>query len=158
MPDQVDEKVLRNVIALLREARQTSATLHDRLLAAEQMLEGYDPTREAKAWWEENWKAKYRSDYQWAFGRDIASIKRLLKSLHLHDLKARMLAYLSSDDRFHVQNHHPFGVFVASINSFGGAIKPPQVVGCLHQPPCRDDVEHTQRTMDERKRRATVVG
>lgn len=143
MADEIDP-TLKKIAPMLREAREMSAKLHDQLLAIEQVMSGIDPSREAVAWWEDNWRAKYRTGYLWNHARDKGQIKRLLKSMTVHEMKARMSAYLSSDERFHVQNQHPFGAFIASINSWGGRVKP-RPVGCYHEPACEDDVQHTRR-------------
>lgn len=136
---------------MLRETREAVARAHDHLLAMEQLLEGSDPVREVCDFWQQHWGAKYRSDYLWSYAKDKAQIKRLLKNMGLADLKARIVAYLSSEEDFPVRHKHPFGVFVSTINSYGGKIKP-RPFGCRHDPPCADDVEHTRR------RQAAVSG
>lgn len=147
--DDVDyEAMVKKFGPLLREARETVARAHDQLLAIEQLIAGTDPVREISDFWMGQWVAKYRVDYQWSYAKDRANIKRLHKTLGLTDLKARIVAYLSSEEDFHVRNKHPFGVFVATVNSWGGRLKP-RPVGCLHDEACPDDVVCTRKRMAE---------
>lgn len=103
------------------------------------------------------WSAKYAGGrsgaYAWAHTKDKPHVKRLVKQLGCEELKARAVAYFKSTDPFYVNARHTFSVFVASINTHAGLSRERHdfdlsaPVDCRHVPPCRTDVEHTQRKM-----------
>lgn len=68
----------------------------------------------------EHWGEKGRG-YQFAGAKDAAHVKRLLKTLGLGELERRMVIYLQSNEAFHVNQAHAFGIFVSQINAFTGA-------------------------------------
>lgn len=57
-----------------------------------------------------------RRRYVWRHTQDKPQIKRLLKTLGLDELEARIQSYIRNDDPFYANSRHNFGVFVASIN------------------------------------------
>lgn len=97
-----------------------------------------------------------RGRYVWRHTQDKPQIKRLLKTLGLSELEARIQSYIRNDDPYYAQARHNFGVFVASINSHAGAAQAPQdlelsarPVGCEHNPPCSSDQVHTKTKLRE---------
>ena len=105
--------------------------------------------------WDLTWCRRYapgeQKRYVWNFARDRAHLKRLLPRLGSDELLRRAQVYLLSDDPFYLKNRHPFGLFIAGINSFAAA---PQssaqpVLGCSHEPPCPTETAHTRRRMAE---------
>lgn len=103
--------------------------------------------------WGELWTARYHSAYVTTNRAKVAAqCKKLLGSLTVEDIEARMAQYLASNDRFYTQAKHSLDLFLVSINKFSGsgpsdddgfmAAPPPD---CRHTPACKTDAEHTQR-------------
>lgn len=148
MASEDNEARLKKLETMLRDARETNARLQDQLLAMVEVLAGTDPVRDVAAFWDTYWTAKYRTPYVWAYAKDRGNIKRLLKTMSVFDLKARIGAYMASTDPFNERNSHSFGVFVATINTWSG--KPlPRPPGCKHTPACESDVAHTRKRAGE---------
>lgn len=69
-----------------------------------------------------HWARKYPGQtYVVNGGKDIASLKRVLKTLPPDQVAARVRAYFRSDSVFFANAGHSLPVFVASINSLSGA-------------------------------------
>lgn len=100
----------------------------------------------------ELWSARYARGtterYVWAFARDRALMKRLLKYLTPGEIEGRMHAFFKSDDGFYRKTRHNFPTFAATVNSLVdlGEDQPvtSRVVGCKHAPACTSDQMHTR--------------
>src|SRR6185503_638982 len=146
MADEPEVNQLAKKLApLLKRLEEELAVIHDTQREIAQLVASDNPVLALSLFWAQQWQAKNRAAYVWNHARDKPQIKRLLKTISADDLKARMIAYLSSDDPFHARNQHNFGIFVSAINSFAGSKPRQRVLGCHHEPPCADDVEHTRR-------------
>ena len=106
--------------------------------------------------WLTAWSSRYHSDYVFNYAKDRAQWKRLLKTFTAADLQVRILGYIKSDDPFYANKRHPFGLFVAAVNSFtpapafSSSFELGDAVGdCQHKPRCLNDAMHTRRRRDE---------
>lgn len=96
--------------------------------------------------------------YIWRRDQDVPHLKRLLRSLSADELERRFVAYLQNDERFYVAARHPFGLFVASINSHAAvSVIPTAPPFCWHHPVCRDEAMHTTRNGADLLARANAV-
>ena len=80
-----------------------------------------DLLKRLEAHFDQVWCVRYATGqhgrYVWAYAKDRPQMKRLIKTLGVEEIERRMIAYLKNDDSFYVKARHPFGLFVASINS-----------------------------------------
>lgn len=98
----------------------------------------------------ETWETRYGTPYVFAFAKDTPQWKRLLRSMSVEELEARVVSFIRSDDKFYLQTRHAFGVFVKSINSLAGLpARGATVVGCGHEPACADGAACTARKYQE---------
>lgn len=100
------------------------------------------------------WRRRYGRDYVFVGAKDAQAVKRLLKSLSVDEVLARIPRYVTNDDPFYGKVSHSLSMFASTINQHGadqgelleGGNAP---AGCKHTPPCRSDVEHTRRSIAE---------
>lgn len=99
----------------------------------------------------EAWETRYGTPYVFAYAKDTPQWKRLLRSMSVEEIDARILSFIRSDDKFYLQTRHPFAVFVKNINSLAGlpARGASAVVGCGHEPTCADGAACTARKYQE---------
>lgn len=135
---------LKKLGATLKRMEEQLAGLHDQLREMQQLLAGENPLLVLERYWLDAWRATYHESYIWVHAKDRAGLKRLLRSLSPDEIKARIGAYLATDEPFLQKNKHSFGVFCSTINSYSGAKARQAVVGCSHQPRCSSEVEHTR--------------
>lgn len=144
---------MQKIVALLKQRHNENSALIDEL----ERLAGGGPgigemLQEFYAHWIALWP---HGVYSFNFTKDAPHCKRFIRELGLEELKHRAHRYLKCDDPFYVSKKHPFPMFVATINTWaaGDAAADlelaPAPVGCKHQPPCKDDVEHTKRYQRE---------
>lgn len=97
------------------------------------------------------WKNKYGETYVFNWAVDRGHIKRLLtKGITIEKLEDKMALYMLLNEPFISAHRHPFGLFISRINSLGGAGKrATSPIGCRHNPPCVDDLQHTARVSAE---------
>lgn len=140
------------LIALLEAAYQA----HDRLGALLDDIKNRvkkEPTagQEAKKildWCVKEWEKRWPGEKFVVNGaEDMAKLKRLLRQLHPREVCVRWRKYLDGGDRFVTEKKHPLGLFVKTVNQYGGG--EPRVRGCEHAPACTSGAEHTQRQMAE---------
>lgn len=55
--------------------------------------------------------------YVWQYAKDRPHLKRLVKKLGVDELEIRMVNYLKNPDPYYTKARHPFGLFVASVNT-----------------------------------------
>lgn len=96
--------------------------------------------------WSALWEERYHGPYVWTFKSDRPHLKRWLTSLSVDEIEARMSVYLCQSDPFYVKLRHPFSLFVKVFNS---CVPAREARRCDHEPPCRSDAEHTQRSLSE---------
>lgn len=149
------------VDALLADARQLLDRLGDRLIELE-ALNRHDPTpgqQIAKLFetWSSAWRSRYGTDYIYARQRDAGNFKRLLKTIALEEVQARMRKYLQDRDQFLANQRHPLALFVSQINRWAPTTGRmfdegcEDVIGCHHTPRCGSDAEHTRKALAERR-------
>lgn len=99
----------------------------------------------------ETWETRYGTPYVFAFAKDTPQWKRLLRSMSVDEIDARILSFIRSDEKFYLQTRHPFAVFVKNINSLAGLPSEwkPIATGCVHAPPCTDGAACTARKYTE---------
>lgn len=93
----------------------------------------------------DTWETRYGTPYVFAYVKDTPQWKRLLRSMTVEELEARVVSFIRSDDQFYVKTRHSFGVFVKAINSLAGVPAPTFAPGCAHEPRCADAAVCTQR-------------
>lgn len=111
--------------------------------------------RQMETAFDDAWCARYAKGrtgiYAWHRQVDTPHMKRFIQRFGLEDLSRRFVAYLQDEDRYLVNARHPFSLFVRNVNTYvasthAGDERP---VGCKHDPPCRNDSEHTTRRQAE---------
>lgn len=114
-----------------------------------------------EAAFDEVWCLRYApgrsKQYLWQYVKDRPQIKRLLKTLPMEELTARVARYLANDDPFFVRARHPFGLFVSTVNQHAAESRAPfeldaPVIDCRHLPPCSSDQQHTSRIVADSRR------
>ena len=156
MADDTDP-LARKLVPLVTDLEATLARAHDQLAGIQRILAGGNPVGDVIDYFSRNWQAQYGSAYTWNRKVDPATIKRLLRSLSVPDLKRRIIVYFATADLFYVKNQHPFSVFVSTINAHTPKA-PPRGPGCtLHDPPCQRTQECIARRLAE-GREAALLG
>ena len=158
-----DKQTLRKIeklLDLLRELRQKESEIVEevgRLAGGEEGI-GVKLKR-LERWFDAVWTERYapgspKAAYVWQYAKDVPLLKRLLRSLDVDTIEARMSAYLRDDDPFYRKQRHPFGLFSSNVNRYADAaahsdltLEPP--ADCKHTPACRSDQEHTRRRANE---------
>lgn len=99
------------------------------------------------------WEWRYKEPYAWTdFARTRSQWKTLLRKLPMPVLVSRVTNYIHNNEPFYVDRKHPFGLFVSTINQHATAREhelSDTPTGCRHDPPCRDQFEHTKRRQVE---------
>lgn len=146
---------------MAKRLRAGAGVLEELALEVEAMLgEKATPGQDAKRaldWFCGAWQGRYATKYVVNGAKDMAMLKRVLKSMSVDELELRMKRFFESSDPFYVNAKHGLGVFVAAVNKFGASdgreeedlklVAP--VADCRHKPACKSDQEHTRRKMAE---------
>lgn len=111
----------------------------------------------AMAHFAESWRIRYRAPYAWRSTTDVPQMKRLIKLLGIDELKARITNFIANDEDYFKRSRHGFGLFVATVNQHagqgtdsGGELELASAPSdCRHVPPCKSDIQHTQRLMED---------
>ena len=153
-------KVMAAVEAAIKQGEKTLEALRAiQALVNEQPTEG----QQAKflvGWYAGVWQKQYRRPLVVNWPKDMAILKRLLKSgISVEECQRRMTAFLQDgSDPFYVRSSHSIAVFASAVNRFGSrgssdddSFLTPPVADCKHQPPCTSDQQHTSRRMNERR-------
>lgn len=108
--------------------------------------------------WPAIWRTKYRREYLFTSRAKVGgAFKKLLATMTVEDIEARMAQYVESRDPFYAQASHPIELFLKAINKFAGTgaaadegefLQAP-VVDCQHKPRCKSEQEHTRRRTQE---------
>ncbi len=145
--DGVNVAAMQKIIALLKTRHDEDGALIEEL---ERLAGGGrgigEIMKDCYAHWNALWP---HGTYVFKFDKDAPQMKRLIRQLGGTELQQRMLNYLKSRDPYYAEKKHPFPLFVATVNAWANdSLRPedlPIPVGCTHQPPCHDDVEHTRK-------------
>lgn len=148
-----DKSTLDKVVALVTIQRELLAKVDDITLEIAELCGGRPGVAAKVATleraWQDVWTVRYGSAYQWAYAKDRPAWKRLLKTLSVDELQARIVSYISNPDPFYLTRRHPFALFVASINSHAGLgtsiVEFSIPIECRHTPTCKTEQEHTRR-------------
>lgn len=108
------------------------------------------------------WENAHRGEtYVPTWAKDISQMKRISRALEPQDILERIDQFLASRDRYYVEGRHSLGMFVSNVNRFAGRasteadeanfLRAP-VIGCSHSPRCKDDQEHTRRSVQANRR------
>jgi hypothetical protein len=98
----------------------------------------------------EHWKRKFPGEQYVVNGaKDMASLKRILKTLPVEEVAARVRSYFRQTERFIVEGKYSLPIFCASINKLTTGNPSTYVVGCIHTPRCGSEQEHTRKQLDE---------
>src|SRR6266576_3704622 len=114
------------IIRLASDLRVAQAKTYELLEELHEVL-GDGPgkpnqTREMLSVFGRLWSERYAGEkYVFTWAKDGAQAKRLLKSLPLDELEARMRRYLASPEPFVCTKRHPFPLFVGTVNSYMAA-------------------------------------
>lgn len=73
--------------------------------------------REVEGHFADTWQGRYKQPYVYSYAADRPHMKRLIKSLGVDELKARMTRYVGNDDRFYASARHSFRLFVSTVNA-----------------------------------------
>ena len=155
--EQVTLSKIAKLVAAQNELLDKFAAISDELDALLTGKAGIGATlTQLESYYSTVWESRYTGDYVWNFAKDRAHLKRLLRTLSVEQIQVRMLNYMKNDDPFYVNKRHPFGVFVAAVNSFAALGKPidgfdlgDAVGDCRHKPRCGNDAQHTRRKREE---------
>lgn len=154
----MDDATIEKLTRALDELEKTHLKFAEQLEAARATLSQHPTTgQHVKHLFEvfaEWWQGRYNDKYHFAGARDAGSFKRLLKTMDVETVAARMRLYLLDDDRFLVSQRHPLNLFISKINQYGTrpiTEPPPRAVGCSHTPACTSDVDCTRRRAAERR-------
>ena len=138
-------KLLR-LLDVAQELAEKQAAVHAEMRALITGDQGIgDKLKHLCRHYSEAWETRYGTPYVFAFAKDMPQWKRLLRSMSVEELEARVVSFIRSDDQFYVKTRHGFGVFVKAINSLAGVPAPTFAAGCAHQPRCADAAVCTQR-------------
>ena len=109
-----------------------------------------------EASWQAAWASRYHGEYVFAYLKDRAAWKKLLKSFTVEALQIRILGYISDGDSFYVQRRHPLNLFVMNVNKYAPEeafasfdLEAPVVSDCKHLPRCKSDAQHTKKRATE---------
>lgn len=153
---------MAKLIPLMKEKHEQLGAL----IAEFEAIAGGGPTigdklREITDHWGAMWTWRYREPFAWADMATMQSqIKVLLKKLGTVELlKSRISNYIKNANPYYIERRHPWALFVRDINehvSTSGAADESGLSstpdGCRHQPPCRDQFEHTKKRQEEQTR------
>ena len=146
----------KGIAKLIDDVKASLDRTRDLVLQLEAAVSGENPTRDVIAFWCSEWKRLYAANYD-VTKADAGNFKRLVTANGLNEMKQRIARYLGDRDRFLVQQKHPLTIFYKRVSAYatpqGQRQEQRQVddfetsvpVDCRHEPPCRDDVEHTMR-------------
>lgn len=104
----------------------------------------------------------FRAKWRAAYGVDCSLLLRPMEYSNLAQqldavgpvrLMAAMTAYFATEDTYIRKARHPLALFLREPLKYlaGEAVATGPPKGCRHQPPCRDDAEHTKRDIADRR-------
>lgn len=102
-----------------------------------------------------NWERKFPGEKYVVNGaKDMASLKRLLRTLTADQVAERVRGYFRLTDPFIANSRWSLPLFVASINKITTANSSTYVVGCSHTPRCTSEAQHTRIHLDQQRARS----
>lgn len=149
--DGLNVAAIQKILALLKQRHDENGALIEEL---ERLIGGGVGIGELMKQAYELWGELYpHGSYLFNFTKDAPNMKRLIRAFGPEELGARFRRYLSCREEFYVAKKHPFGLFVATVNSWADDSLPADqaapAVGCKHVPRCSSDRVHTQRVVRE---------
>lgn len=160
----MDSAKVQALVTRLRKGGNVLLGIADELEAC--LTDSPTPGQEAKRfleWFGCEWGRVRRglASYTFAWNKDTAIVKRLLKTVPLDDLKVRATKYLKSQEAFVVENGHTIALFAGQINRYideqpmqAMFLTAPPVAGCQHSPKCESDQQHTRKRAQEMRANA----
>lgn len=154
----------KQIEKLIDDIKRSHAVTFDLIVKLERAVRGENPVGDVMAFFNELWMNRYTLGivpavhYEFNRRSDPAQIKRLVAlSGTTLEVKGRITRYFADRDPFLVKNRHPFNLFVSRWNTYAPSgrhvaqewVDPTTPVDCRHEPPCRDDAEHTRRRNQE---------
>lgn len=151
------EKRIQTLIASVKES---IAKTHDLVLQLEAAVGGENPVGEVIGFWRDEWHRVYNGDYD-ITKADAGNFKRLVTKHGRVEMRQRLVRFLIDKDAFLVRQKHPLAIFFTRVNAYstpaGGNVAgtardeldAAAPVDCHHEPPCRDDVQHTMKRRQE---------
>lgn len=146
--------IMDKLLPALREEHARLGTLIDELEACT----GGNATigeklKDAERHFSQLWEERYHEPYAWVdIPKSRGQLKTLFRKLSPEIVNGRISKYLANNDPFFTDRKHPFGLFVATVNQHVVAHEQSLLVrptGCRHDPPCRDQVQHTKKKLAE---------
>lgn len=150
---------VEGVIARMRKSAEELLVQANDL---EALLHGEDTTgqqiRQLFIAWNAHWHNRHQRPYAFTErAKNSAAFKKLLATMTVQDITARMGQYLASRDPFSATAGYPIGLFLTSINKFPGAMASVDdakfltapVSDCQHVPTCLSDQAHTKKRAQE---------
>lgn len=99
-----------------------------------------------------NWERKFPTEKYVVNGaKDMSNLKRVLKTLPVEEVAARVRSYFRTSDRFIVEAKYTLPLFCSNINKLAGTNPSTYVVGCVHTPRCGSEAQHTRKMLDEQR-------
>lgn len=141
----------KRVQKLIEDTKASIAKTHDLVMQLEAVVSGENPTRDVIAFWCDEWRRKYGSDYDIS-KTDAGQFKRLVTKHGKVEMTQRIARYLLERRQWLVENKHPLSVFFKQTSSYatpGGDLGYEPPPSCQHEPLCRSDAEHTSKRMRE---------
>jgi hypothetical protein len=151
----VAEKSVRDILAQVTTQYEKLGDLIEELQAAVDR----EPTvgQEAKRcldYFVANWERKYPGEKYVVNGaKDMASLKRLLRTLTPEQIAERVRGYFKLSDPFIANGRWSLPLFVSSINKISTSNPSTYVIGCSHTPRCGSDAQHTQLHLQQQRQR-----
>ena len=117
-----DEKPkLVKLLGTLRELREKEQAILDEI---DVLLGGGvgigEKLKHLYAMWSELWSARYHGPYVFAYVKDAPAFKRLLKTMAVEEIEARMVSYLRNGDEFYRARRHNLALFIGTVNQHAG--------------------------------------
>lgn len=110
-----------------------------------------DRLKEVETGWAELWSSIHKEPWVWPdYARSRGQIKTLFrKGLSVRQILSRASVYITGDNEYYLRRKHPWDLFVATINEHvragGDGDLAERPSGCKHDPPCKDQFEHTKK-------------
>lgn len=123
---QRNTEAFNKLLAALHESQKQQAAIVEEMIS---LIGGGEPMgdilKRLEASYSDLWKARYKTAYVWAYGKDRPHLKRFSKTIGADKLPAYFLNYLRSDDPFYANRRHPFSLFVHNVNQWAPAGESP---------------------------------
>lgn len=148
------------IMKIIDEMKHSIAKLHDQARMLEAAVAGENPVGEVVLFWRDEWHRVYGAKYDLTV-RDKGNFKRLTTTHGKVEMKQRIARYLADRDTFLSRQKHPLSIFFTRVSAYATPAPLPRnqadyelatPADCRHEPPCRDDAQHT--SLRQREMRA----